>query len=46
MKIIKTVIGLFKKVNTLKEIFAFISVLGEILEFANQKFVEFEKQID
>lgn len=46
MKIIKTVVSLFKKLNTLKEIFAFVSVLGEVIDFAVKRFDEFEKTIE
>lgn len=46
MKIVKTVIALFKKVNDFKEIFKVISVVGEILDFANQKFTELEQELD
>ncbi|WP_417290941.1 hypothetical protein [Corallibacter sp.] len=46
MKIIKTFVGLFKKLNTLKEWFSFISILGEVIDFAVKKFDEFEKTIE
>ena len=46
MKIIKTFIGLFKKLNTLKEWFGFIAVLGDVVDYAVKKFNEYEETIE
>lgn len=43
---IKTVVSLFKKVNSFKEIFGFVQVLGDVLEYASKRFAEYEEKID
>lgn len=46
MKIIKTITGLFTKLNTLKEWFGLATVLGDIIDYAAKRFEEYEKTIE